>query len=128
MYHCTNVNFMSCSDTPNTGSCRTFSLNNCCVIAASQTSPSIFDILWLSHKSFAMRRRWVKPEQNLETHLTILHPSEALSGRLRLVANVSPHPSRSQSLKLKLYDCSQDIIYQFWASHAQSQMTYEGYD
>ena len=37
-----------------------------------------------------MRRRWVKPvkfEQNLETDLTILHPSEALSGRLRLVAD-----------------------------------------
>ena len=37
-----------------------------------------------------MRRRWVKPGkfgQNLETDLTILHPSEALSGRLRLVAD-----------------------------------------
>jgi len=28
-----------------------------------------------------------KYEQNLETDLTILHPSEALSGRLRLVAD-----------------------------------------
>ena len=46
--------------------------------------------LCLSHKSVAMRRRWVKPgkfEQNLETDLTILHPSEALSGRLRLIAD-----------------------------------------
>ena len=37
-----------------------------------------------------MRRRWVKPgkfEQNLETDLMILHPSEAFSGRLRLVAD-----------------------------------------
>ena len=41
-------------------------------------------MLWLSHKSFAMRRRWVEP--NLETDLTILHQSNELSGRLRLVA------------------------------------------
>ena len=33
-----------------------------------------------------MRRRWV--EQNLETDLTILHQSNALAGRLRLVAIV----------------------------------------
>ena len=37
-----------------------------------------------------MRRRWVKPgklEQNRETDLAILQLSEALAGRLRLVAD-----------------------------------------
>ena len=56
-----------------------------------------------------MRRRWVKPgkfEQNLETDLTILHPSEALSGRLRLIADFLgiATPVAVPIFELKSYD------------------------
>jgi len=62
----------------------------CFYKARAMTNTIFLFYLWVSHKSVAMRRRWIKPgkfEQNLETDLTIVHPSEALSGRLRLVAD-----------------------------------------
>jgi hypothetical protein len=54
-----------------------------------------------------MRRRRVKPGkfgQNLETDRTILHPSEALSGRLRLVADFLgiAKPAAVPDLELKI--------------------------